>query len=460
MRRSYSFLLLVPAILVFCAVSSAQNTIPELVPFEQFLGFDPYLGLNPSYFEFNAAGEGARAAGMGGAYLGIAEGEMAYSWNPAAMIYTDKTKIGIQLVSVMDSFQDAAGETQFFYGEQNVRSFERDREHFSLNFGGFAAPFVFMERDWAIGGGYRNVSDMVYEFDTPGFSGSKNTFTQDRGIDAVSFAIANKITEGIGIGLTINSYIRNSEFNYYWGAANPAIIGADTTAVDIWTNLNSHFSGFNLDVGLAGDFGMVKGGVVIHTPFDLRQDAKWTLQVIVPPQPQGLIDRVTYTHSIPIGYSVGLAAVPVENLTVAFDFDGRKMSDAEVKTNWEQLTFPDSTLNPGWEDINQFRVGAEYVLDGGFADIPVRAGFRNEPSVSREILYSVPGSPDSTEYGDQVTTNIFSFGTGLYFEKIWFDLAYQFGNSSYNRTINLGAAEAFEIKRDYSRLFLSAGMYF
>ncbi len=457
MKRSYSLLLLFPVLLVFCAVSSAQNTIPEIVLFEQFLGFDPYLGLNPSYFEFNAAGEGARAAGMGGAYLGIAEGEMAYSWNPAAMIYVDKTKLGIQLVSVMDAFQDAAGETQFLLGEQNVQSFERNREHFSLNFGGFAAPFVFMERDWAIGGGYRNISDMVYEFDAPGFDGSRNSFKQDRGIDAVSMAIANKITEGIGIGLTVNSYIRNSEFNYYWGASNPAIIGPDTVMFDIWTNLNSHFSGFNLDAGLAGDFGMVKGGVVIHTPFKLRQDAKWSLQVIIPPRPYGLIDRATYTHSIPLGYSLGLAVIPAEKLTLAFDFHGQAMSEAEVKVNWEQLVIPDSTFNPDWEDINQFRVGAEYVFDGGFADIPLRAGFRNEPSISREILYS---SADSTGFGDQITTNIFSFGTGLYFDKIWFDLAYQFGSSSYDRTIDLGTPETFEIKRDYSRLFLSAGMYF
>lgn len=457
MKRSYSFLLLIPALLVFCPVSSAQNTIPDIIPFQQFLGFDPYLGVNQSYFEISAMGEGARAAGMGGAFLGIAEGEMAYSWNPAALIYTDKTKMGVQLVSAMDVFQDAAGETEFFTGEQNVRSFERNREHFSLNFGGFTAPFVFMEREWAVGGGYRNISDMVYEIDMPGFSASRNKLEQDRGIDVVSLAVANKITEGIGAGLTINSYIRNSELNYYWGAANPAIIGQDTILVDIWTNLNSHFSGFNLDLGIAADYGVVKGGVVVHTPFDLRQDSKWTLRVVVPPEPFGLIDRVTYTHSIPIGYSAGLAIVPTEDLTVAFDFHGRKMSNAEVETNWEQPVFTDSTFDPGWEDINQFRVGAEYVVDAGFADIPVRAGYRNEPSISREVLYL---SSDSTDYGDQINTNIFSFGTGLYFDKIWFDLAYQLGSSSYDRTVDLGSPEDFEIKREYSRLFLSAGMYF
>ena len=51
-------------------------------------------------------GGGARAAGMGGAGLALAEGEMAYSWNPGAMIYTDKTKFGIDVLSSANKHSD------------------------------------------------------------------------------------------------------------------------------------------------------------------------------------------------------------------------------------------------------------------------------------------------------------------------------------------------------------------
>ncbi len=446
MRKHYRGLFLFLVLVLFPMPANAQ------------LNYYEYVGIDPTFIEFNSIGGGARAAGMGGAYLAIGEGAMAYSWNPAAMIYTDKTKIGVQLVSIADKFNSVAVDVSWLYAEPNIQPVELKREHFSLNFGGFAAPFDFMEREWAIGGGYRNVYDMIIEYSTPGFAGSENSVMQDRGIDAVSVAMANKVMEGIGVGLTVNAYIRNSEYNYYRGASELFIsTGQDTSIIDTWYNSNSHFSGFNLDLGISADFGMIKGGVVIHTPYDLKQDGKRTLNFIIPPEPIGIVDRVEYTYNMPLSYSIGIAIVPEENLTLAFDFDSRPLSKVDVHTDWEQIIIPDSTFNLGWEDVNQFRVGAEYILDADFADIPVRAGFRNEPSVAKEVR-SV--TVDSVDIGDQVSTNIFAFGTGLYFERIWFDLAYQFGSSSYNSTVDLGTEMGFEIKRDYSRLFISAGMYF
>ncbi len=59
-----------------------------------------------NYLEYNTVGGGARAAGMGNAYLGISEGEMTYSWNPAGMIFTTKTLFGLQLSSISDKFSN------------------------------------------------------------------------------------------------------------------------------------------------------------------------------------------------------------------------------------------------------------------------------------------------------------------------------------------------------------------
>lgn len=369
MRRSFCFLVGSVLWAFLAAISQAQ-----------------YIGIDPSVLEFNVAGGGARAAGMGGAFLAIGDGEMAFSWNPGAMILADKAKIGIQLVSVNDTFLNSFTDISPL-GDINTVSGESNRQHFSLNFGGFVAPFVFMDRDWAVGGGFRNVFDMVRESDVPSFYGTRDKFKQDRGVDAVSFGVANRLTEGVGFGLTVNSYIRNSEYNYYEGAAYLGISldGRDTMIVDVLQNSNSHFSGFNVDVGAFGDFGMVRGGVVVHSPFKLRQDRKLTDSFLIPPEPFGFIDRVTYTYSMPFSYSLGVAVVPIESFTLAFDFDRRPLSDVEVKTNWEQLVFADSSFNPEWQDLNQFRVGAEYMFDGGFADIPVRVGFRNEPSVAKQI---------------------------------------------------------------------------
>lgn len=424
-----------------------------------------YIFQNVGLLEFNNSGGGARAAGMGGAFVGIADGELGYSWNPAGMMSVDKVKLGVQVASIGDNFASNIAHISPLYSEPNIGPREIKREHFSLNFAGFVAPFEFMDRDWAVGGGYRNVFDMIMEYNTPGFAGTQNEYSQDRGVDAISASIASNIITGVSAGLTINSYLRNSESNDYVGASEAAISQnlMDTIIVDVWRNVNSHYSGVNVDFGLHGDFGMFSGGFVFHSPLKLKEKIKHTYSLIVPPEPFGWIDRFTATYDIPFSYSIGIAVKPIENLTLAADFDSRSLSEVELSFDYEQVAFSDTTYNPGWEDVNQFRIGAEYIYDSGFADIPVRVGFKNEPSTGKQLLelgYDAVNSTWVETFGDQITTNIISFGTGLYFEKVWFDLAYQFGSSSYNRTVDLGTPEVFEIKRDYSRILISSGMYF
>ncbi len=424
-----------------------------------------FIWTDHSYFEFNNSGGGARAAGMGGAFVGIADGEMGYSWNPAGMMSVDKVKFGIQVASISDQFGAVLTHISYLHSEPNIQPLERNREHFSLNFAGFVAPFEFMDRDWAVGGGYRNVFDMISEYNTPGFAGTRNDYSQDRGVDAVSASIAGNIITGVSAGLTINSYLRNSESNDYTGADFELISQdfLDTSIVDVWRNTNSHYSGVNVDFGLHADFGMFSGGFVFHSPLKLEESIKHTYSIIIPPEPFGWIDRFTATYDIPFSYSLGIAVKPIENLTLAADFNSRPLSEVELKIDYEQVAISDTTYNPGWEDVNQFRVGVEYIYDAGFADVPVRFGFRNQPSTAKELVeysYDFVNEEAIRNYGDQINTNIISFGTGLYFEKIWFDLAYQFGSSSYNRTVDLGTPEVFEIKRDYSRILISSGMYF
>lgn len=476
-------------------------------------------GFGSNGLEFNTPGGGARAAGMGGAGLALAEGEMAYSWNPGAMIYTDKTKFGIDVLSSGNKQSGLWINNRYWDTRNpNIEPFEIDFSHTSINYGGFAAPFSLdsdsdarfllvpvlplaiipmlfspsEELQLTIGGGYRHIFDMEAKYDLPGFDNSKNTFEQNRGLDAITLGIAAKISEGIGFGWNMNAYVRGTESNEISGESynlrdwfydnRPDSIVAERL------KLKSTFTGFNMDFGLAGDFGMFKGGAVLHTPYNLTQEVLRTWQLIaLGVEPDGFIDRVTYTYKMPMGASFGVAFTPIENFALAFDYDYRPLSKVEIKTDWEQLedSQNDTTLSAGWEDVNQFRIGAEYSIDAGFATIPLRVGMRNEPLVGQEVtdhsrsvaVYSSdpPDFESDYTYGDQITTNIITFGTGLAFDKVWFDIGYQYGSSSYNVDIEYfhtdvstdpDAAtetlysETHEIKYDYSKLFFSVGMYF
>jgi hypothetical protein len=451
MKSSFVLLLAIVVAMILPGLAFSQDTYFE------------------NYLEFNTLGGGARAAGMGGAFMGIAQGEYAYSWNPAAMSFAEKNAIGLQFNSASDKFDfDHISYSQVMH-LYTINQAQAKRNHFNLDYAGFVVPFTYLDKQWSVGGGYRRVQDMGLKFETSGLFNSTDRFTQNEEISAISVGVSGKITENIGLGITANDYVRGGESNRFWGqtdiihySGNPI---PDT--VDTWDNFNSHYSGVNFDIGLFGEYRIIKGSFVVHTPYDLKQDIKHTFYEMIPPTPTGYIDRLTATTNIPFSYSVGVSAKPIEKLTFAADFDSRPMSKSRIALNFEMITIQDRTDNPNWENLNQFRIGAEYMFDAGFANVPIRVGFRNSPSVEKKLtaingVLTDSGLVPQYVYGSQVSTNILTFGSGLYFQKAWIDLAYQFGNSSYNFQYNWLVASPlnYKEKRDYSHLFVSAGMNF
>jgi hypothetical protein len=421
----------------------------------------------PQYLEFNNIGGGARAAGMGGAFLGLSSGEYGFSWNPGGMIFAEKPMIGIQMRSLKDKFTPAYTIYDDSARTASTNNIDIKRDRLNLNYSGFVVPFSFFDRQWSVGGGYRNVFDLKFDYAQPNLSGSQNTYTEGNGVDAIGLGVSSKVNENIGVGITSNFYIRGSASTKVLGKYElvpepnrPAVI--DT--FDYKATANSHFSGFNLDLGVAGHFGMVKGGLVLHTPYNLTQKVLFSQYVMVPPAPapsNSTIDRLTYTYKMPFSFAAGVAVTPIEKLTLAADFESHPMSNVEITQDWESVRYQDRTFDPQWQNLNQIRIGAEYVFDAGFAKVPVRVGFRNEPSVLKETNLIRADSITSVTYGNKVSTNILSFGTGLTFQKSWLDIAYQAGSNTGNTArIFYGSSNTYKEKRDFSRLFVSAGMYF
>lgn len=452
MKSSYVlFLVIFVALLPGLAFSQASMT-----PFPQTL-------------EFNSIGGGARAAGMGGAFLGISEGEYAYGWNPAGMIFAQKPSIGLQFNSNKDKFSKGYIFLSSNSGQLGADQANANRSIFNLGNSGVVVPFSFYEKQWAVGGGFHNVQTLDLNYETPGFQNSKNSYAQKEGIDAVTVSVSGKLTENIGIGVAANDYVRGGESNSYtgryWIIPKPGSTTIDT--VDAWVNSQSHYSGINFDIGLAAEYSIFKGGVVAHTPYNLKQEVLRTDYIMYPPTPQGFVNRYTSTIDIPFSYSLGLSAKPMNNLVLDFDFDVKPLSKSEQKIDWEMLQMPDTTISLQWKNLNQFRVGAEYTFKIGFASVPLRVGFRNNPSPYKQIKAINEAANDTmltaqVIYGDQITTNIISFGSGLHFERAWIDLAYQFGKNSFTYDFNYLVPQTLKLteKRDYSRLFVSAGMNF
>jgi hypothetical protein len=451
----------------------------------------PSNTLDP-YFDFNSSGYGARSKAMGGVYYAMDNDGYGSFLNPAGMRYTKKALMALDVSTYLDEHQQPYRMMQPFYSNPNTGwNFDYaqssiDMEHNRLSEASAVAPFYYFDREWWFGGGFRTVYDLHSEVSTPlsYIEGDRAFYTQHRSIDAINMALATNFMPNIGVGVNMNIYIRGYEQNM-WGPIY-YLDEFDELAYD-----NGHlkekstFSGVNFDIGALADFEMVRVGLVLSTGHILEQNTTYLRGTVNPyGETEGAIDRFSIKNKFPMSYGGGLAFVPIENLEVGFDLTYKPLSKLRIDIDPQQLIWTEiNDLNPNWEDLLQMRFGAEYIMDLGFGRLPLRAGMQNIPSVFKEIerfvnynegyLDSVNADSvwiaDSTSYGDQYNTYLFSFGTGLKFDRIWFDVAYQFGSSKYNftyveRADNYPPEDWFisddVIKFDYSRLYFSVGMLF
>ena len=107
-----------------------------------------------------------------------------------------------------------------------------------------------------------------------------------------------------------------------------------------------------------------------------------------------------------------------DNLTVSTDYEIRAYGNSKI--NYE--LGGTSNLSDNETNLNQIRVGAEYLIVSDFAVIPLRAGFKTVPT----LRANGEGPFEYWEYTDQVVGSGFSFGTGLIFERIAIDATGEF----------------------------------
>lgn len=431
----------------------------------QYRGF-PSLG----YLDYNSSGFGARSRAMGGVYMASNNEGFNSFLNPACMVYTDKSVMSVEVLNSQDEYKDKHLYRELYLGFEDTLITEdpvayityhvMDGAHTRLIQAGAVTPFTYFDRDWWFGGGFHTVYDLHVEFDTQVSPSLREIFKVKKGIDALNMSLAAKPIENVGLGVNMNYYIRGYESNIYFSNARQRD--------------KSNFSGVNFDIGAVADYEMFRLGLVVRTAYTLTQKSVYFHSggVNVYGDDVGLLDRITVKSKFPMTYGGGLSVFPMENLMLAVDIDLRPYSKVKLDIDNQHLDWMDfSELDPQWEDLTQFRIGAEYIFDAGFADVPVRAGFHILPSLKTNESYHIDTVrvDDMLEFetqtiseGDQIKTNIYSFGSGLKFDKIWFDVAYEFGSSEHNNTISIYHGYTLDepLEYKYSRLYFSVGMLF
>ena len=395
-------------------------------------------------------GSGARAYGMGGAFLARADDATAASWNPAGLSYLRLPEVS--LVGVSNSFDVTRG--------VNSDRFEGS----AVDFAAFTWPVGLGDVRGAVQLSYqRAISfDGSRRIDEPD-NGSYDEGSSDGGFDVVAFGTGLRLSRRVRAGLTVNRWLN----------------GYDQTLARTILRENNQgrpYRTFELDFrprGWSFNFGLMVSPVealnlaaVYKTPFtsDVRLDrARWdrfgTLEVV---------DEVTTNSAssqnirldFPSSLGFGLSWRPRDTLTLSADYTRTGWSEARIR-NYYELVFtprdrPDGTpavpplpivrqelqyptLSPvpdpddpndparlvSQRDAEQIRVGVEWVLIKGALKIPLRAGYFND----RQIIPN-PG-------GNTPRFNGFTAGTGLILGSMLLDVAYVYEFGDY-----LVAAEA------------------
>jgi long-subunit fatty acid transport protein len=395
----------------------------------------------------NPVGSGARALGMGGAFIAVADDATAASWNPAGLI-----NLELPEVSVVGAVN--ANSSDFFSSSHSEVNTSSSVNTDNLNYISAAYPFVLWGKNMGISLNYQHLYDFTKEYSynfrddatsTSQFelfgsqittvstsnTESKTTFDQQGSLGALGLAYAVKLSQEFWLGLTLNIWRACSDSNRGWESTvfrNTEVSGSVQTYQDgilvsdvpigplatssMYRDLYEDFAGENFNLGFIWDVNShVTLGGVIKTPFKAEMNHISTNLSLDPPT---VSEEVRI--NMPMSYGAGIAYRFSDNLTIDLDL---------YKTLWSDYTITDSQGNEfnavtgslrsqsNIKDTTQLRLGGEYlhIPEKGNIIIPFRAGLFYDPE---------PMEGDVKDfYG-------VSIGSGIVYKQFVFDAAYQF----------------------------------
>lgn len=342
--------------------------------------------------QYNITGAGARAEGFGGAFIGIADDATAVVWNPAGLTILDRP----QGSAVMRFISETSDYTDKLDATNNQST---KLSHSVFNFGSLAFPLKLGEMNLVLAAAYQRQLDFYYSYKQPGYdeeeSGGVDTFTPGFGL---------QLSPVFSLGFAANIWFGKDDYSTKYDVP---------TTISPNLSYNGKPSGFNMVLGAMVDLGGLKKaiplkiGASVRTPFTLTSDYNYQWS---PPYYNVLADaQASQKVEMPTMIGFGASYRIGENLTLAADYEMRAYGDKKIYTDVTSsiISYTDtSQLSDSKKNLNQFRVGGEYLIVTDVGIFPVRAGYHNVPTL---LAYSdASGNPTN----EQVVGDGFSVGTG------------------------------------------------
>ncbi len=378
----------------------------------------------------NPVGSGARAMGMGGAFIGVADDATAASWNPGGLIQVQRPEI-----SLVGNWFDREEDNTFGLnpeadGKQSVSGED-------VNYASITYPFEFINRNMVVSVNYQNLYNFTQEwnyqqnevFYDQGFeitSRNDAVHTQSGTLSAIGLAGCFEIIHDLSFGFTLNFWDDDMTPNS-WEVKDYGTISGEMSfgpeyppfpfSFDYSARQSYTFRGFNFNLGLMWRATeKLTVGLVFKSPF--TADLKYEKTSVVTDEMGQAVTRESSGQELdmPMSYGVGLAYRFSDKFTLSADLYRTEWGDFIQKDALGNKTSPingkpekESNIDP----THQARIGVEYLIYDPQTSkfvIPLRAGLFYDPAPAE-------GSPDDF-FG-------YSLGSGFATGRFEFDLAFQ-----------------------------------
>ncbi len=372
----------------------------------------------------NPVGSGARALGMGGAFIAVADDATAASWNPGGLIQLDKAEMSMVL-----QYTDRTEDLSFQISPEANSG--QSISQYDINYLSAAYPFVLLRRNMIVSFNYQRLYDFnrnwEFDMDIPGAGVYRLDYDQQGGLYATGLAFSTMLTLDLSVGVTLNywgDFINENS----WEQTYDEVF--DIAFVGVFPNL--HEERFSIE-GWNANFGFLWRlsehwtlGGVFKLPFEADVDHTIIDNNVTTSQSTDQLD-------MPMAYGIGIAYRHSDELTFSADVYRTHWGDFMYRAQDGSAVSPVSGKAERESDIDTttwVRAGMEYLHIGRKFVVPFRAGIFYDPAPAEK-------QPDDY-YG-------FTLGSGIAYKKLIWDVAYQF---RYGDNVSGGVMENMGFSQD------------
>ncbi|MBU0734871.1 MAG: outer membrane protein transport protein, partial [Proteobacteria bacterium] len=219
----------------------------------------------------NPVGSGARALGMGGAFIAVADDATAASWNPGGLVQLETPEVSAVGAYFHRTEDNTFGTNPEASGDQSV-------SEASLNYLSMSYPFTLFDRNMVVSFNYQNLYDFSRDWQFPlsqpseTFSINQNIdYQQDGTLSAYGLAYSIQVIPELSFGFTLNIW-QDGIYKNKWKQITKTSGSGTFYDIPFVSESNStdeySFTGLNANLGVMWNItGQLTLGAVFKTPF-------------------------------------------------------------------------------------------------------------------------------------------------------------------------------------------------